>query len=268
MDALAIAKSGLDRYLGDVNFDYCLRPIRPPDGDSVRVNTTGGYADVVARVVRRPTDTLATWMYVVRSTGRVIHPSAGSEPQAVRTIAQFAEWHPAHITVPAAFTAANGLVRDAGGDGEFKGRDQASPSSCRLPDIHAIRTPDGGAPSSTSGFDFNGRTPYVLADETADHIVDTTGIGWATLYNGDLEADYDYIKPGDTSYPFMYIDGDHTLDADNTWVYGTLVVTGDLTITGGRLQWYGVVLVGGVIDFNSADQRFDGAVFTGLNERL
>ena len=46
VDALAIAESGLQTYMDG-------QTSRPSDGDSVRINLTGGYADVVAH---------ATWL--------------------------------------------------------------------------------------------------------------------------------------------------------------------------------------------------------------
>ena len=49
---------------------------------------------------------------------------------------------------------------------------------------------------------------------------------------------------------------------------GLLIVSGDLTILGSFVQWYGVVLVGGRINFDAADQRFDGLVASGLNHQL
>ena len=74
VDALALAQSGLQTYLGSA-------AVRPSDGDSVRLNLHGGYADLVAHVVRKPIDTLANWMYIVRSTGRLIKPTQGAAPQ-------------------------------------------------------------------------------------------------------------------------------------------------------------------------------------------
>ncbi len=38
--ALAVAQSGLHTYLGMLNVDTCSRPIRPADGDSLRINVT------------------------------------------------------------------------------------------------------------------------------------------------------------------------------------------------------------------------------------
>src|SRR5574341_2271762 len=71
VNALAVAQSGLQRYLGSVT-------TRPPDADSVRYNVTGGYADVVARIVESDTLTDGRMTYIIRSTGYVIVPALGA----------------------------------------------------------------------------------------------------------------------------------------------------------------------------------------------
>ena len=129
VSALAIARSGLQSYLG-------ARVTRPPGGDSLRINVTGGYADVVAYVVRQPADTLANWLFIVRSTGRVIEPTLGADPQAVRTIAQYAQWQTGRIDIRGAFTAANGLKKKAGGTIDIRGADQ---SACGAPTVLGMR---------------------------------------------------------------------------------------------------------------------------------
>ncbi len=95
--SLALAQSGLHRYMSTVTS-------RPADGDSVRVNLTGGFAEVVARVVQQPIDTFANQTFIIRSTGYVIQPSQGAVPVALRTVASFAEWRPGSLRTLAAFT--------------------------------------------------------------------------------------------------------------------------------------------------------------------
>jgi hypothetical protein len=268
VDALALAQGGLDTYLGTVNFDACDRPSRPPDGASVRINLTGGFADVLAHVVRKPSDTLGTWMYVVRSTGRVIIPALGAEPQAQRTVAQFAEWQSSSLTPPAAFTAANGLFRTGGGSIELRGVDQAV-VGCTEPNVYALRVP-GGTPHPTPRADFvmNGVSPYISQAGTAFDVADETGIDWAAVVGGGLVPDTNQIVLWDMNYPVMLINGDATLNTNNSQGFGTLIVTGDLEIVGNWLYWYGIVLVGGEIEFNATEQLFDGFVVSGLNEQL
>src|SRR5262245_5289666 len=82
--ALALAKAGLQQYMGTRPFNSpgsAASPWRPPGGDSIRISLTGGYADVIARVVHKPADTLANWLYVIRSVGHVIEPTQGQDPQ-------------------------------------------------------------------------------------------------------------------------------------------------------------------------------------------
>src|SRR5579864_9402045 len=72
VSALAVAQSGLQTYIGS-------RTGRPVDGDSVRVNAVGGYADVVAQLADKVVDTTTNELYVVRSTGHMIDPTQGAD---------------------------------------------------------------------------------------------------------------------------------------------------------------------------------------------
>ena len=105
VDALAVARSGLGQYLAY----YDLLQVRPADGDSLRMNVNGGYADVVAELVRVPADSMDPHLYIVRSRGTVIEPVQGSDPQAERLIAQFANWVQGGLKRVAAHTAMNGI---------------------------------------------------------------------------------------------------------------------------------------------------------------
>lgn len=268
VDALAVAQSGLQTYLATTTLDACEWPIRPADGDSVRINLTGGYADVVAHVVQKPADTMATWTYIVRSTGRVIQPTQGADPQASRTVAQFAEWQRGTLTVLAAFTAANGLSSESG-TGEFRGVDQA-PAGCTMPNSLAIRVPAGEAPSDMSSYVLTGAPPQLLAADDGTTIANLTGIDWAATTSGGVTPDYTTIQANDTSYPVMLVTGNAFLGTagSSTTGYGTIIVTGDLTVQGSTVQWYGVLLIGGKLRFDASSQRLDGAVIIGLNEQL
>lgn len=271
VDAVAIAQSGLQVYLANTTFDDCYRVGRPVNGDSARINVTGGYADVVAQVLQRPIpDTLAPWTYAVRSTARVIEPTMGADPQAVRTVAQFAQWHSGRIDVLGAFVAANGLVNSGfacpgGYCGKFHGADETS-SSCRQPSPPSLRV--GGPLPSLADYVLSGLAP--VGGATSAAVAAATNIDWAATIGGGLVPDYDYVRTWDAGYPSMLVQGNATLGAAGatTYGWGLLIVTGDLTILGNSLQWYGVVLVGGKIDFDARSERFDGAVISGLNAQL
>ena len=268
--ALPVAQSGLDTYLGTLNLDACFRPIRPPDGDSVRINVQGGYADVVAHVVQQPLDTLATWMYIVRSTGRVIEPTQGADPQAVRTVAQFAQWQRGDIDVLAAFTAANGLSRTAGGTGALQGNDTA-PSPCNDPNVPALRVPNGEAPDLTD-YTTNGTNPNVVASDNGTTVANQTNIDWLATITGGVIPDYTYARVNDPAYPVSLVTGGGHATVGTAGVttlgYGTLIVTDHLTVQGDLFMWMGIVLVGGHIHFDADLHYFYGTVISGLNEQM
>jgi hypothetical protein len=286
VDAAAVAQAGLAKYMAQVDFDGCDNAIRPLDGDSVRFNLSSGYADVVAHVTHRPADTLAPWTYVIRSTGYLIRPTRGAEPQAARTVAQFAHWQYGSIQTLAAYTSASGMDRDPdgpcpeppGGDGcgEFRGRDHNYKYECRVPDIPAIRVPSGSSKlESLSYFEVEGS---IVRSGTDQSVAEDTDIDWLRGITGGIVPDEYGIRPWDSSYPVQFVEGDATINCSpETWGWGLLIVTGDLWITGdkgatamgrGCLQWNGVVIVGREIRFQSDDQRFDGLVISGMMEQI
>jgi hypothetical protein len=267
--ALAVAQSGLHTYMGTLNVDTCSRPLRPADGDSLRINVTGGYTEVVARVVQRPLDTLANWTYLIRSTGYAINPLEGSTPTARRTVTQFAEWQSGQLTFEAAFTAANGLDDEDNGTGEFRGEDGNWPVICRDPDKYAIRVPAGQAPL-IPGYTTTGLSPNVAEWSTPSDVTLGTNVDWFATINSGIVPDYTSVQNWDWNYPLVYIAGDATVGSlgSTTTSTGLLIVTGDLRILGNFFQFYGVVLVGGRVIFDADDQRFDGYLASGLNEQL
>lgn len=255
VDALGVAQTGLQRYLGTQTF-------RPRDGDSVRINVTGGYADVVVYTVQKPADTLLHQMFLVRSTGYVIEPAMGATPQASRTVAQFAEWQVGSMDLIGAFTAANGVRRPGGSQGngtiDLRGADQCGSD----PPVAGLRIPSGPdpGPAGISG------SPPVLEADNGSTVALQTGVDWAATIGGGFVPDYTYFRAWDATYPSMLISGD--LSRSNTGGYGLLIVTGDLTLAGSYFIWYGIVLVGGRIEFNASYNYFYGAVISGLNEQL
>jgi hypothetical protein len=289
VDAAAVAQAGLNKYMGQLSFDACDNAIRPVDGDSVRFNVFGGYADVVAHVTHRPADTLAPWMYVIRSKGHLIRPTRGAEPQAERTVAQFAQWQYGAIETLAAYTSASGMDREpdppddlscpegsGSSCGEFNGVDQHFKSECRVPDIPAIRVPSGGTKlGSLSYFSVTGSVVRSGSDQS---VAEDTKIDWLKTITGGIVPDVYGIRPWDSGYPVQFVQGDATIDCTpELWGWGLLVVTGDLIITGnkgattmgrGCFQWNGVVIVGKEIRFQSDDQRFDGLVISGMMEQI
>jgi Tfp pilus assembly protein PilX len=256
IDALAIAQSGLEAYFGSQSSS------RPVDGDSARINVTGGYANVIANVVREPADTFANWTYVVRSTGFVIEPTMGSDPQATRTIAQFAEWQTGQLSVPAAYTAVN-RVRHL--NQQVNGVDVDGNDNCgSMSSIYGIRTRNGSTLVSNG---LHGSPQAYLIANNADTVAGLTQIDWASTVAGGMDADYTSFTPGWGMGTVTIVNGDLTIS--NNWGAGILIVTGDLTMTSGWGLWYGIVLVGGKVNFNASIWNYvRGALVSGLNATL
>jgi hypothetical protein len=265
--ASVVARSGLQTYFGTLTLDACEFPVRPADGDSVRINVTGGYAEVVARVVRRPADSLANWLYLVRSTGYNISPADGATPLASRTVAQFAEWQSGQLGLPAAFMAANGLFRIAAGSGQLHGSDEHPTSGCPMPGRLALAA-EGGIPDLTD-FDLTGSAPQSYG--SGADMVTNAGIDWAAVLTpGRIVPDFTTPQTANMNYPVQVVTGNATLGSAGAAITSTglLIVSGDLMVLGNSVQWYGVVLVGGRVYFDALDQRFDGFFASGLNKQL
>ncbi len=256
VDALAVAQSGLQRYLAF----YDSLNTRPPDGDSLRINVPDGYADVVTQVVRSPADTMEPEIHIVRSTGHVIMPASGADPQAQRTIAQFAQWQSAGMKVAGSFTAANGLQVNS--NVTVRGVDQ-----CATPvaNVAGVRVTAADAPASGDFSSLNG-SPQIDAGGGGSAVANDTGVDWAGIVAGQFEADYTTFQSWDVTYPSMLITGNLTLsDAGG---YGLLIVTGDLEVKNTFFSWRGVVLVGGKLKPEANWVIVRGTIATGLNEAI
>lgn len=255
--ALAFAQTGLQTYLGSTT-------ARPPDGDSTRINLSSGYgyADVVAYIVDHMVDTMSPELYVVKSTGHVIDPTQGADPQASRTIAQFAQWRTGTLTqYPAVFTAANGLNDYIGGTVTISGSDS---TSCGDNSRGGLRVPNNqpravDAPPNVSGPAFG-----FVDGGGKGTVADLVGVDWDTVQSGGFTADYTTLT-NLNSWSSYLISGNATLSASGS---GLLIVTDNLTITGASINWAGVILVGKSIIFNGAYARISGLLATGLDEQL
>jgi hypothetical protein len=255
-DAFAIAQSGLQNYMGS-------RTTRPPDGDSVRVNLTGGYANVVSRVVRNPADTTENSLYLVRSTGFVIDPLAGAAIQAQRSVAQFADWQSGTIEWRAALTAASGLTAeddDAATPRVISGFDE-----CGGDPIPGART-DTDAP--TVGVTYAGSTALIEQGAGAQTaIANQTEIDWAGALSSAFVPDYTTFQNGDTTFPIQRIMG-YFNPGGAVSGSGLLIVRDSLRPTGSGFYFEGVILVGGGFNFDADSNVIHGLVVTGLNRQL
>jgi len=264
--AFAVAQSGLHRYLA-----YRTDSIgeRPADGDSLRINVPSGFADVRAYKVPSPTDTLEPELYVIRSTGFLIEPTRGSDPQAQRTVALLAQWQSAAMKVSGgvigAFTAANGITVDTSGRLNVRG-DEFGQCPSPAPAVPGVRVPVDTV-LAPGDFDFLAGSPPALHTQgTGLSVANNTEIDWPSIVGGQFDAEYDSFRAWDATYPTILINGDLTVD--NGGGYGLLIVTGNLTLNGFFFSWGGVVLVGGQLIINTMFTTVRGVTVTGLNEQL
>ena len=252
VDALVVADNGLSTYLGTVTE-------RPQSGDSLRINVHGGYAMVVAHLVQRPADTMGLWRYVLTSTGRVIDPSQGDQPQAVRTVRVFADWQQGSTEVPATLITLNGVHYTGQVDGDptivIDGYDRCSGAP-----VAGVRAPEGSQwPDGTTG------APPTIIQGSWQQLAEEMGIDWEEVEGGGYEADYTAIRSGDTTYASYLIEGDVVLT--NARGTGILVVTGELETGGEYFVWDGVILVGDEFDPDADSSVVYGVVISGLDRQ-
>jgi len=256
VDALAIATSGLQRYMGF----YDSTQVRPLDGDSLRVNVPGGYADVVARLARVPVDSFQPHMYVIRSRGRVIEPTRGQDPQATRTVAQFSTWFQGGITPVAAMTSLNrtAYLSQLNTDVVIDGNDGCGIAPPTMGFRGAWTSDLPGTPTGTPGWKIQDNWSVVAGE---------AGIDWSSIENGDVQADYTSIVNGDATFATYIIDG-FSVDLTDVTGTGLLIILNKLNTFGARFEWDGVILVGDDIDPDSDTTIVRGLIVTGLDETI
>jgi hypothetical protein len=256
VDAFALAQSGLQRYM----HYYDSLGVRPLDGDSLRINGVGGYADVVAHVARRPLDSLDNWTYALRSTGRLIEPTQGEDPQAERTVAQLTRWQSGSIRRVATFVSVDPIDCCGTMTVVVNGSDE-----CSADVIGGFRGPSGSdAPGSASG------SPALNLSGSSTDILAELGIDWQAVVNGEFVADHPAAIDGDTTYASYFIDmdpgGNYGLsDFSGT---GLLMVEGELDTGGSNFTWDGIILVGDEFDAEADNTTVHGIVIEGLNRLL
>ena len=248
--ALTVAESGLNRYLDTVT-------VRPSDGDSgAAPNVPGGSAYIGVTVLHNPADTMLNWMYAIRSTGYAIDPNTWPVPLGQRTIARLAYWQTGQINRIAAFVPANGLTTPVADGIRIRGADQCAGAE---PSISGVLTPTGPWPVG----DITG-TPAIHPWNTPQDVALGTGVDWSRMRSGDFRYDYtSMVNP--LTWSAYFIDGDLTLTAAQG--NGLLVVTGNLTTSGSRIEWWGIVLVGGQISFGLHTDVY-GLVISGLDAQI
>jgi hypothetical protein len=273
VSAFRIAEQGLELYL--VRRDSLMKGSPtytrvPGASESIRINMTGGYADVSLTRLRPPTGS-QSGLYVLRAKGTETAGAYVGSPQGVRTVAQYVLWEPAPMQVLAGWTALSGLQKN-GNAGTLGGIDMCGDSAA----VAGVVVPVN--PGYTGKVVAVGNPPV---DSVAP---DSVEIDWNGIVNGNLITPTIVIPPGSfppwstfaadsTYYPIIRVN-------QASWALpnsgrGMIIATGDVTING-NLTWHGVLLVGGNIKSNGnngggttgTDSVIAGATVSGLNTKL
>ena len=256
MEALAIAQSGLQKYVG-------TQATRPADGDSVTIiDIPGGYAVVVARVVQRPADTLLPQTYIIRSTGYLVEPTVSSEPLAQRTVAQFAAWQVGYMQATAAL-AVHPVTRRRSGS-PLSTQDTISGIDACLsnpqPPVRSLWTPIHDVPSNHTTY------PVTFEPTPPDISWVSDDVDWSSTIGSGIIPDHTSIQVNDNNWTIQRVEGNATLN--NGFGTGLLIVTGELDFTGSSASWRGVILVGEDLNLRATENRIEGLVATGLKGGL
>lgn len=258
ISAFRIAEQGLELYLvrrdsllaGQPGYTHV-----PGAKDSIRINMTGGYADVSLTRLR-PVKGSQSGLYVVRSKGTETAGAYAGTPQGVRTVAQYVLWEPAPMQVLAGWTALSGLQKN-GGAGTIGGIDLCGDSAA----VAGVVVPVNPG--------YEGKTVAVGNPPIDSVAPDSVAIDWNAIVNLNSITPTITIPGGswptaalaDTNYyPIIRINGDYTLPSSGQ---GMLIVTGHLSINGST-SWKGVLLVGGDI-ISNGNNGIQGATVSGLN---
>ena len=212
--------------------------------------------------------------YFLTSTGidstSSLGGGSGRNQMATRTVGVFVTWNKTTINVLSAWTSLTGIVKN--GTGQISGIDQCGTGA----NVAGLTTPSGTFKAS-GGFAPTGSPPYDTLGTFAQ-VSSAVKINWASITAGTALPFDVIIGTGtfpaaatfaaDTNYwPIIHVTnnpgGAFTLPNAGR---GMLVIDGDLIINGSN-QWYGVIMVGGVITSNGNNVS-QGATLSGLNTLL
>jgi Tfp pilus assembly protein PilX len=276
--ALALAQAGLQNY-----FSQNRSLADTSTYDSMRIALVNGYADVVARKVRRSGAStgspLALW--VVRSAGVSTSQVMAGQVVGSRTVAQFTQLNLGTLPARSNLIALNGVQVTGAGSNPLSGSDIGNATPCTSPghpmaDTVAVSIPSGMYGASTGGAPTGTIESFF---PTWSSLYDSTHVDWAGLLGGNFLPDYTVTSASPVSawppilsfnYLVGYVPPDGSGNPQDITIptgqrRGMLVVTGNVRIAGGA-HWDGVLLVGGNLTVPVGLSYFlHGMVVTGLN---
>ena len=260
-DALALAESGLERYIvGRAAMGFIGVP---GPSESTRVVFSHGYADVVLVRIRPQAGALPP-IYLIRSTGVRTLLRVANSASAQRSVAEYASWTGATLGTGAAWTSLSGLKKN-GGSGTLSGEDQ-----CGGPSVAGVAVPTVPGYTQNGGASVPEGSPPILSLGTQTQAEAATKIDWNGIVNQTAVTPDVSLPSGSwpsfsdpNTFPVIMVTGDLSLPGSG---HGLLIVTGKLTLNG-NVNWDGVILVGSNMVSNG-NNTVTGAIVTGLNDKL
>jgi hypothetical protein len=275
--AQALAETGLQQGLSNrVGLGLPALPVG--GGDSVRVTVTGGYYDVITTELRPMVSDVIPGIYVVRSRGVRTFTGTSGAGNAVAMVSAFGTRRQVTLTVQSAMTGING-IKKAGSSGLISGHDVCG-QKASLPGV-AVPTDPGieGTGQWESSLDGSSKWTHIGGD--AEDAADAVPIDWDAIVNGgSISADFRvpavafpsaaWFTANPTAYPTIIVTNGP--NPSTSWALpnfgrGLLIIFGDLSLSGNSAGWDGLILVGGRLTSNGANE-VQGGVITGLNVKL
>ena len=279
--AYTIAEQGLQRFLISRdslcrlnNYTTCVQdPSAVTSGqDSVQFAVRGGYAVIVARMLRPQQGTKDTIpaLFFVRARGvdSTAKLRGGDTTNSVRSVGMMVQWQTVTMNVTGAWTSLSGLQKQ-GSAGQIDGNDQCG----RKPAVAGVLVPKGDY-SASGGFTPTGNPPLDTT-KTLAQIESQVTIDWNGIINGNALAPYDFEVP-----PNNFPDGTYFADSTKWPIIrvhsnnfslpnagrGIIIADSDFTISGSNM-WAGIILIGGKLTSNG-NNTTSGATVSGLNYLL
>lgn len=265
--AYYLANTGLERFLGTH---------QGPMPASRTFTFSDGTALVTTSRLRILNPLQSVWL--VHSEGRHPLPKGGT---ATRTVGTIAILDADSFNFPSAFSSATGITKN-GAAGTITGIDQSDSGDCPeagAKDTNGVMTPDSAFYTQSGGAQLvpDGSPKDTAVAPSAEAVLDSTGIDWQSMVNGEtLEFDYrvppddwpNYDSIPESEWPVVYVDNkdsEYTVGPSHDG-RGTLIVRGDLKMDG-DFDWKGPVLVGGKLTTDGF-QTVEGGITSGFNLQL
>jgi hypothetical protein len=275
--AAALAETGLQQGMNNrAGLGLSALPTATPD--SARLTLAGGYVDVITTRLREPVGEAVPGLYFVRTRGVRTRTGVAGAGNAVATASSFATYQIITMTVQSAMTGINGINK-AGGAGVISGFDVCG----QKPALPAVAVPTDPGMTGSGPFlnTLEGSEKISEIGGTKQDAADAVPIDWDAIVNENaISAQFnlpsDEFPPATwwaanpLAWPTIIVRNGPDPSTEfilPTKGRGLLIIFGDLNLNGNAAGWDGLVLVGGRLRSNGANE-VQGGTITGLNVKL